>query len=158
MADLEFAFDKREFQALVEDPATSFIVISVGSLKENNPEKPEEPEKSETYFFAQSYDPKSKLNDHLRPLIACPNPPGWLPGTAALMVTHTQLNHAPKFKFAAAELKQKLPTSLFKGINGEEVFAVLAGNSLQTGLSVEMSFCTKDAAGTTLSGTTGTPF
>ncbi len=102
-----FLFNHEQLEAMLGVPNTSKVLISLASIPSLETGKPE------TYLFAQAADAAGIINEHARPVIACPDPPGWKEKEDIHFVSHDQLRSSQKFEITVETLKPQLATNAF---------------------------------------------
>lgn len=103
---LEFSFNQKELESMLENAATAKIVVSLCNV-------PEKKGPSELYLCAQAYDSGNTLIDSETLAVGCPNPPGWQKVSQSL-VKKAGLKYSPKFSIDKTELKPLLKKNKFE--------------------------------------------
>jgi hypothetical protein len=159
LPDMQYTLNQEELESLLKNAETNLVVISIGAQR-HGPGQP-----SEVYLYAQSYKtvagatPEHILNSHLRPLTVCPFPPGWACDEAVIMVTHEQLEYAPKFALNAADIKNVLPNNEFTIGNHKQVLTKLEPILRVNKLDYQFKLFTMNQDGTVVKNTlTAAPF
>jgi hypothetical protein len=102
---LEFTFNQKNLDELLNHADTANIVITVSSITE-------EDGKREMYLGAQAYDSSKNVIEGLQVAVGCPSPPPWK-NTFVGKIDHASVEHAPRFSVDAAKLRNSLSQNSF---------------------------------------------
>jgi hypothetical protein len=150
MSNLKLLFNHDQLLQLTNGSGGPRIVLSLCGL----PSLPPDTLKSETYICAEVANDNDVPNPQFRPVVACPDPPGWGVGEDMRIITHEQLLQAARFSMPVAQLHQELAKNLHipGGIRqvSVEFDARVAGANPTRKFFV--SFIIRDAAGAVVPG------
>ncbi len=137
---LEFKFNQEELSELVNKTGVSKISVTFCTIAN------EVSGKGEIYLCALAHNAQGAINTGLRPVVACPYPPGWKTEDRLAFITHEELLDAPKFAIAASDIANVLATNLHAPGGIKQVSATFAGQANASGhLEIFVSFQMKDA-------------
>lgn len=146
----EYNFNREELvelldKTLAKDPKGK-IALSFTTFKRGTPPV------VELYMAALSLREDGTINKDIRPIVACPNPPGWRIGDGLVFVSHDDLTSGPQFMAQASAVTQVVNQNL-NIFNGRNQFSIQLNSEITTPQIGEpelisfVSFVAKDGAG-----------
>jgi hypothetical protein len=150
---LEFKFNQRELEALVNLTGNNHISIAVCGLTDPGSNF------KEMYLCAVSHKAQAspgsvpETDTEIRPIIGCPYPPEWKDNLALL--SHAEVANSPKFFLNALQLKAELPNNAHAASNGDKMVSAIltaAKNETADELETFVTFPMKNQTGTVILG------
>ncbi len=143
---LLFAFNQDEFEPLISGFAGPRLVLSLTGFPDP------ETGRNVTYICAQAFRPDNTLFEPIRPVAACPDPPGWKGLAAIQKIDHEDLRYASKFSISTGLLKKYVSLNMYRRtllspreVSVEFSSRIIAGPAPSTQHFV--SFVMRDATG-----------
>jgi hypothetical protein len=105
---LLFAFNQDELEPIVNSPLCTKLQLSVTGFPDPATGR------NITYVCAQAYRPDNTLFALIRPVAACPDPPGWKGLSAVQLIDHDDLKYGAKFSISTALIQKYLSLNTFR--------------------------------------------